>query len=150
MSKRTIAPLVVCCAALIAVPITASAFCVNVEKANLRQGPGTGFEKSWEVYEYMPLKKIGQQGDWYKVEDVDGDVHWVYRKLVTDNLHCAVVKVDKANVRTGPGTGYAKSALGPVEQYYSFKVIGTKGAWVKVHDEVFDEGWIAQKLLWVQ
>jgi SH3-like domain-containing protein len=150
MMKTTIAPLALCCATLLGVPGTASALCVKVEKANLRQGPGTRFEKSWQVYEYMPLKKIGRRGDWYKVADVDGDTHWVHRKLVTDSMHCAVVKVDSANVRSGPGTGYAKSPLSPVGRYYSFKVIGRKGAWVKVRDELFAQGWMARKLLWVR
>ena len=128
----------------------AAAFCIKVPEANLRQGPGTQFEKSWEVYKYMPLKRIGSKGDWYKVEDVDGDTHWVYRKLVSETMRCAVVKSKEANVRTGPGTNFAKSPLSPVEQYYSFRVTGSKGSWVKVEDEVFNEGWIYKPLLWIQ
>ncbi len=150
MVKKNIVPAALCCTALLAMSGTASALCIKVPEANLRQGPGTQYEKSWEIYQYMPLKKIGQQGNWYQVEDVDGDTHWVFRNLVTDKMRCAVVKVGTANVRTGPGTGHAKSPFSPVEKYYSFKVIDTQGAWVKVADEVFDEGWVAQKLLWIQ
>ncbi len=128
----------------------ASALCVNVPEANLRKGPGTNFDISWEVFKYMPLQKIAQQGDWYQVRDVDGDEHWVYRQLVTDRMRCAVVKVDKVNVRTGPGTNHAASPLSPVEQYYSFKVLKTQGDWVRVEDEVFNEGWVYKPLLWLQ
>jgi uncharacterized protein YgiM (DUF1202 family) len=81
---------------------------------------------------------------------VDGDTHWVYDRLVTGDMQCAVVKVDKANVRTGPGTNYAKSPLSPVERYYSFKVLGQKDGWVKVQDEVFNSGWVSSKLLWIR
>ena len=126
------------------------ALCVNVPEANLRGGPGTKYEKTWEVFKYMPLKKLSKKGNWYKVKDVDGDIHWVYRKLVTDKFRCAVVKVDKANVRSGPGTGYSKKAMSPVLKYDSFKVIKIKPSWVKVIDEFDDTGWIFRKLLWIQ
>ena len=149
MNKNTLAPLMVLCSALI-VPVSASALCIKVSEANLRAGPGTNYEKSWEVFKYMPLKKIGQQGKWYQVEDVDGDTHWVYSRLATSAMQCAVVKVDKANVRTGPGTRYAKSGISPVEKYYAFKVIGSKGEWANVQDEVSNTGWIAKSLIWMQ
>lgn len=149
MKEKTAAPVALFCAALL-IPGTASALCVKASEANLRQGPGTQFEKSWEVFQYMPLKKIGQRGKWIMVKDVDGDTHWVYSRLVTSAIRCAVVKVDKANVRSGPGTGYAKSPLSPVDKYYSFKIIGSKGKWLKVQDEVFNDGWMAKSLLWTQ
>lgn len=128
----------------------ASALCVKVPEANLRQGPGTHYPKSWEVFKYMPLKEVGRKGQWIQVKDVDGDPHWVYGNLVSDDLRCAVVKVDTANVRTGPGTDHPQSPLSPVEKYYAFKVVETKGDWVKVQDEVFNDGWVADFLLWVQ
>ncbi len=149
MTKKSLAPIALLGATLL-LPGSASALCIGVSEANLRQGPGTHYEKSWEVFKYMPLRKIEEAGKWTKVEDVDGDIHWVYSRLATSGMHCAVVKVDKANVRTGPGTHYAKSPLSPVEKYYSFKIIDTKGAWVKVQDEVFNDGWVARSLLWTQ
>jgi SH3-like domain-containing protein len=131
------------------VPVLASPLCVSAPEANLRQGPGTQFDKSWEVFKYMPFRQIGQQGDWLHVEDLDGDKHWIYRPLVSDALKCAVVKSKEANVRGGPGTQHAKSALSPVERNYSFKVTGQKGDWVQVEDEVFNTGWVHKSLLWM-
>lgn len=149
MQKKNLALAALLCSAMFAAA-TASAACVKVPEANLRQGPGTDNEKSWEVFKYMPLKKVGQKGSWYQVEDVDGDRHWIYSRLLSNSMRCAVVKVDEANVRTGPGTHYEKSPLSPVEKYYSFKVIKTQGSWVKVEDEVFNEGWVYKPLLWIQ
>jgi SH3-like domain-containing protein len=149
MQKKSIVAAALCCAALITTT-QASAWCIKVPEANLRQGPGTDFEKSWEVFKYMPLQKIGQKGNWYQMKDLDGDEHWVYDKLVTNSMRCAVVKVEEANVRSGPGTNYEKSPLSPVEKYYSFKAIKTQGNWVKVEDEVFNEGWVYKPLLWIQ
>ena len=125
------------------------ALCVNVSDANLRNGPGTKYKKTWEVFKYMPFKKLSKKGNWYKVQDVDGDIHWIYKKLVTDKFKCAVVKVEKANIRNGPGINYSKNALSPSLKYDSFKVLQTKSSWVKVVDEFGDKGWISRKLLWV-
>jgi SH3-like domain-containing protein len=127
----------------------AAALCVNVPEANLRSGPGTKYEKTWMVYKYMPFKKIKQQGSWIKVEDVDGDRHWIYKKLVTSRIRCAVVKAKKANIRSGPGTQYSKSSE-PAVKYDSFKVLKKKSSWVKVVDEFGISGWIFRKLLWIQ
>ncbi len=125
------------------------ALCVNVPDANLRSGPGTKYEKTWGVFKYMPFNKLSKKGNWYKVKDVDGDTHWIYRKLVTDKFRCAVVKVEKANIRNGPGTNYSKNALSPSLKYDSFKVLQIKSSWVKVIDEFGDTGWISRKLLWI-
>ncbi len=125
------------------------ALCVNVPDANLRSGPGTKYKKTWEVFKYMPFKKLSKKGNWYRVQDVDGDIHWIYTKLVTNKFNCAVVKVEKANIRSGPGTNYSKNALSPSLKYDSFKVLQTKSSWVKVLDEFGDKGWISRKLLWI-
>ena len=45
------------------------ALCVNVAEANLRSGPGTKFEKTWEVFKYMPFNKLSTKGGWFKVKD---------------------------------------------------------------------------------
>lgn len=127
----------------------AGALCVKASMANLRKGPGTKYKKTWHVFKYMPFKKLTKKGKWYKVQDVDGDVHWIYSKLVTSKIDCAVVKVDKANVRSGPGKKFEKNALSPAIKYDSFKVIKRKGLWVKVIDEFGDTGWIFRKLLWI-
>jgi len=147
MTKKTSLALLV---AALCLPGAASALCVGVSEANLRQGPGTRHEKSWTVYKYMPLESLGRQGRWYRVKDVDGDVHWVNRRLVTQAMRCAVVKAQRANVRTGPGTHHARAPLGTVERYYSFRVIGRDGRWVRVQDELRNRGWISRALLWIR
>ena len=149
MTSKITAPIALLITAL-SLPATAYALCVTVPEANLRQGPDTHYEISWQVPRYMPFKQIGKQGKWYQVEDVDGDTHWIYSPLVSRSMRCAVVKVDSANVRTGPGTQHDKSEFSPVEKYYTFQVIGPKGAWVNVQDEYFDNAWVAKPLLWIQ
>ncbi len=126
------------------------ALCVKTETANLRSGPGTRYERTWQVFKYMPLERIGRKGNWYKVRDVDGDVHWIYRKLVTSKYRCAVVKVKKANIRKGPGKKFSTTPLSPAIKYDTFRVLKIKGEWVKVVDEFGEGGWIHKNLLWIR
>ena len=140
---------------ILAAPIfadaSAYALCVKVPVANIRSGPGTHYEKAWEVYQYMPLQKVGASlsGDWYAVKDVDGDVGWIYKTLVTAQYRCATVKSKIVNVRTGPGTRYRKKFTEPVQKYNSFRILDTKGIWVKVKDEWNNIGWIHKNYLWI-
>jgi len=129
---------------------SATAACVKVPQANLRKSPGTQYEKSWEVYKYMPLKPLGQNGDWYQVEDIDGDTHWILSRLLTTEIKCAASKVDKLNVRSGPGTEHARTPLSQVDKYYSSKGISEQGEWVEVEDEVKNQGWVSKSLIWQQ
>lgn len=124
--------------------------CVNVEKANLRYGPGTKYQKTWEVYRYMPFQKLKSQNGWYRVKDVDGDIHWLFEKLGTEKFKCAVVNAEKANLRTGPGTNYPKVAWGPAQKYYSFKILKKKGQWYHVQDAADGKAWVYSPLVWVQ
>lgn len=126
------------------------ALCVKSSSANLRKGPGTKYDKTWQVFRYMPLKRLRKKGSWYKVSDVDRDIHWVYGSLVTGKYDCAVVRVDEANVRTGPGAKYRRHDLSPALKYDAFRVLQRKGSWVKVKDELGNVGWIFKKLLWIQ
>lgn len=128
----------------------AEALCIINEKANLRQGPGTHYEKLWQVFKYMPLKKLKKKGDWYRVQDVDEDIYWVHKKLVTTKYKCAVIKKNKTNLRKGPGTKYEQLSWSPVDKYFSMKVLETKGKWVRVEDSAGDKGWVHRPLIWVQ
>ena len=124
--------------------------CIKTSEANLRQGPGTNYEKKGDGYKYMPLEKLKRQGDWYRVRDSDGDIYWIHRKLVTDSYKCAIVKGNKANIRSGPGLGYKQLMFSPLLKYYTVKVEKTSGKWVKVRDEYDDTGWVYKPLLWIR
>ena len=128
----------------------ALALCVSSSYANLRGGPSTNYGKTWEVLKYTPLKLLKKKGKWYRVKDLEGDIHWVYSPLVTTRYKCAMIKDEKANIRKGPGTNFAQVEESPGKQYYSYKVLKIKGGWVKVTDEFGTNGWIFKKLLWIQ
>ncbi len=127
------------------------ALCTKVAKANIRSGPGTGHELIWEVYRDMPFEKVGESesGEWFAVRDVDGDVSWIHRNLVSSSYRCAVVKKATVNVRSGPGTRYRKTPWSPARQYDSFRVLKRQGSWIKVKDGWGGIGWIHRKFLWI-
>ena len=128
----------------------ADALCIDNKRANLRQGPGMHFEKLWEVFKYMPFKELKTKGDWVRIEDVDGDIYWVHKKLTTTKYKCAVIKENKTNLRKGPGTTYAQVSWSPVDKYFSMKVLKTKNNWVKVEDGAGDRAWVYRPLVWIQ
>lgn len=130
--------------------LPATALCVKATEANLRQGPGTHYEKKGEGYKYMPLEKLKRQGKWYRVRDMDGEIYWVHKKLVTESYKCATVKKDRANIRSGPGTHYEELIFSPLLKYYTLKVEKISGKWVKVIDEYGDRGWVYKSLLWIK
>ena len=126
------------------------ALCVNKDKANLRSGPGLKFEKMWQVFKFMPFNQIDKKGAWYRVKDVDGDIYWIFGKLVSKKIKCAVVKENKTNLREGPSTKFPKVAWAPVDKYFSMKVLQIKNNWVRVEDSVGDKAWIYRPLVWIQ
>lgn len=138
--------------AVLVLASSSAALCVTVSKANLRSGPGKGHDVAWQVYRYMPLEKVGQSTDkrWYAVRDCDGDTYWIHRSLVTHGYRCAVVKVEKARVRKGPGTRYSTVKDSPALKYYTYRVISSKKNWLRLRDEWGDTGWIRKDLLWIK
>lgn len=136
---------------LVMLPMSVGALCVHDEKANLRQGPDVvKFPIKWEVIRYTPLEKLSKQKGWYRVKDVDGEIHWVREDLVTTRFQCAVVKEEFASLRSGPGTKYPKVGAQRADKYMSFRVVKTEGDWVKVEDLEGDTFWIHRPLLWIQ
>ena len=126
-------------------PAEAQQLCVKASRANLRAGPGTEHRITWEVNRYMPLTQVTVEGDWVKVKDVDGDLHWVYAPLVTDKLDCVTISASKANIRKDPSTRSEKWFT--VEQYTSFKRTGRKDKWVKIEYEG-QTMWVFASLVW--
>jgi len=149
MMKRLLIP---CFILALSAANPAYAVCVSVSKANVRSGPGTWYEKLWDVYKYTPLQKVGVSvsGDWYAARDVDGDIVWIKKGLVTNGYGCTVVKTHQVNVRTGPGTSRPLSPLSPAIHYDTFRVMEKRGGWIKVKDGKGNTGWIEKSYLWTQ
>ena len=119
--------------------------CVKVARANLRAGPGTEHRITWEVNRYMPFIQVEEKGDWFKVKDVDGDTHWIFKGLVAPNLRCLTIRSRRANIRKKPTT--RSDSWFTVEKYTSFKRVGAKNNWVKIEYEG-QTMWVYRTLVW--
>jgi SH3-like domain-containing protein len=119
--------------------------CIKAPRANLRAGPGPKFRVTWEVNRYMPLLQVAKDGDWIKVRDVDGDLHWVSDKVTTAQLDCVTVKAERANIRKAPNS--KADTWFRVEKYTSFRRVGQTDNWVKIEYEG-ETMWVAQSLVW--
>jgi SH3-like domain-containing protein len=120
------------------------------EKVNLRKGPSTQYPVIWELGKGFPLRVIAYEGNWIKVSDFEGDVGWVYKKLVSKKPHL-IVKINKKskariNIRSGPGTKY--KVVGKAEYGVVFKTLKRGDGWVKVRHETGLTGWVKRSLLW--
>jgi SH3-like domain-containing protein len=57
-----------------------------------------------------------------------------------------IVKVKRANIRTGPGTQYDMAF--DADKGTPFKVLEKKGRWTKIQHADGDLGWIFNSLIW--
>ena len=133
-------------------PQNSEALCIKNKRANLRKGPGTKYEKLAECdfCNYRPFKQLGVQGAWKRIQNVDGEIYWVYGPLTTQDYKCAVVKNNKTNLRTGPGTNFPQVHWSPVPKFFSMKVLKIEKNWVQTEDIDGDKAWIYRPLVWIQ
>lgn len=96
----------------------------------------------------MPLLKIGRRGNWIKVKDLDGEIHWVYRRLVTNDYDCVVIKASISNLRTGPSPKNSKAALGFADRFTPFKKLDRRDNWILVEDDYKQQSWIYDRNVW--
>ncbi|MFO7760430.1 MAG: SH3 domain-containing protein [Thermodesulfobacteriota bacterium] len=118
---------------------------VDHDGIRIRSGPSTDHEIYWEVFKNYPLKVLDRKGKWLHVEDFEGDKGWIYSPL-TNKKDTVIVKVDKANIRVGPGTNYERTATA------LYGVVFTKhkkeGDWIQISHNDGTKGWIYRELIW--
>jgi uncharacterized protein YgiM (DUF1202 family) len=118
---------------------------VDRPEINMRTGAGTEHPSMWLLSRGYPLIVEGRKGKWLEVRDFENDRGWVYGPLTSDKPHF-VVKVDSANIRSGPGTRYrvvGKATYGEV-----LRRLERSAKWAKVRTAGGVTGWVSRKLLW--
>ncbi len=118
---------------------------VSVDVANIRTGPSTEDKQIWQVEKYHPLNIVQKQGQWCLIKDFEGDRGWISCSLM-DKTRSVIVKKEKCNVRSGPGTDTAICFT--VDRGVPFKVLKEKGDWLHVVHADGDDGWIHKNLVW--
>jgi SH3-like domain-containing protein len=118
---------------------------VRVDAANVREGPGTQYERLWTVGRDFPLEITARRGRWLKTRDFVGLEGWIFAPL-TDAKAAAIVQVDHARVRSGPGRRHEVRFV--AEWGEAFRVVSHENEWVKIDDAEEGGGWIHQSLVW--
>ncbi len=118
---------------------------VSSEVANIRSGPSEQSEVLWQVERYYPLLVIEKKDPWYRFKDLDGHQGWIHKSLL-DKADTVVVRVRRANLRSGPGT--ENPIVFDAEKGTPFKILERKKDWLKVQHVDGDSGWIFRSLVW--
>jgi SH3-like domain-containing protein len=118
---------------------------VSSRIANIRSGPGTGYEILWKVESYYPMMVLKKSGSWINFRDFEGDEGWIHTSLVRKKPTVITIK-NKCNVRTGPGTNH--KVIFTVEKGIPFLIIGRQKSWIQIKHADGDRGWIHKSLVW--
>jgi SH3-like domain-containing protein len=129
-------------------PSTSWALCVTTSSTNLRAGPGPKHPITWKVGKYTPLVEIRKSGNWYEVEDMDGEKHWVYAPNTSRKMVCVAVKVTTARIRKGPGAQAELAELRQVDRYTPFKRLDVQEEWAEVEAPWGETYWMHESTLW--
>ncbi|MFO7983921.1 MAG: SH3 domain-containing protein [Desulfuromonadales bacterium] len=127
---------------------TAAAKMVSVSSyvANIHSSPAVNdYNVTLQVPRYYPLSVEGTEGRFYQVVDYQGRRGWVHESVVS-STPAVIVKVNQANVRSGPGTNNSlkfRAKLG-----VTFQVLEKKGDWLHVKHESGNTGWLFGNLAW--
>ncbi len=123
----------------------AERWAVSAKICNVRSGPGEEFDIIWQVEKYYPLDVKEAKGKWLFFQDADGDEGWIHKDLI-DKTETVVVRKDKCNIRSGPGTKHNVTFI--AEKGIPFKVVSRKNSWIQIEHADGDRGWIHESLVW--
>jgi len=118
---------------------------VKSSRANVRSGPGAGYDVLWEVEKYHPVLIIKKKGEWYHFRDFEGDEGWISNTLLDDSKTVITTK-NNCRIRNGPGEKF--DILFTTEKGIPFKVLKQEGGWIYVEHADGDKGWIYKALVW--
>jgi len=105
--------------------------------ANIRSGPGTGYDVLWQVAKYHPILVLKKTGAWYHFRDFEDDKGWIHNSLVR-KISTVITNKNKCNLRSGPGTKF--KILFTTEKGVPFKILKRKGNWIHVQHADGDKG----------
>jgi len=116
------------------------------KKLNARQGPGGDYPVIIHYSRNMPLLVLDVATNGYlKVMDVDGDRGWVHPNVVRLEPPYVITKLEKCNVRVGPGTGH--KVLCEALQGSLWRILKEENGWLNVRFSDGDEGWMSAKIV---
>ena len=136
---------------------------VAADSANVRDGPGTNYDKVGDLPAGMPLQVLAQYDGWYQVSGSDGRVVWLAAELLSLDAIAADFlpeatnipapppatigrfAEDKLNLRDGPGTNYV--GLIKLEASAQVDLLARFTDWFQVQTPEGQVGWVLGQYL---
>lgn len=112
--------------------LASTAYVQATAAVNVRSGPGTNYTILGKLNAGDKVEKLGVSGTWTKI-NYNGKAGYVstrYVKAVSETSATYMQATANVNVRSGPGTGYAK--LGQLYKGTIVPKLGTSGSWTKI------------------
>ncbi len=67
--------------------------CLRASQANVHIGPATKYPITWILKRSgMPLKIIAEFDHWRQIQDIDGDIGWIHKSLLSGKLTVYITK----------------------------------------------------------
>jgi len=126
----------------------AQSLCVKTPSTSLRHEPRQAAAITWTVGRYTPFLKLDRKGPWYKVQDMDGEAHWIFKDAVSTEVKCLMIRVATTNLRQGPGKQYPLVDRPVADKYTPFKRLESEEEWYQVEDAYGVRGWVHESNIW--
>lgn len=133
---------------------------VNTGALNIRSGPGIGYSVVFSVYRGVSLTLLGRNADasWVRVSLSNGVTGWVNSRYIATTYPLMSLPLDGSggfvpaitgtvtsaalNVRSGPGTSYARLTSIPNGTVVTLLARSADATWVKVTLASGTVGWV--------
>jgi uncharacterized protein YgiM (DUF1202 family) len=131
---------------LVAFPLLAASESIGKDEVNVRSGPSLRQSILFKAPLGYPIEVEKKKGDWVCFRDWVNNRGWVHKDLISD-VQTAVIKVNKANVRSGPGA--KNSVVAEVSEGEIYRILERKQNWVKIgyYQGSDPVGWIRRDLV---
>jgi cell wall-associated NlpC family hydrolase len=136
---------------------------IAADSANVRNGPGTNYDKIAELPAGTPLQVFAQYEGWYQARSGDGRMFWIAAELlnldaiVADFLPEAttipapppakvgLVAEEQLNLRDGPGTNYV--GMNKLDAGVQLDLLARYSDWFQVQTPEGRVGWVLSQYL---
>lgn len=72
---------------------------IKAKEANVRVGPGTRYPTKWVIMkQYMPVEIIAEFEYWRQIKDINGDIGWVHKSVLSSRRGCITINKNPVDV----------------------------------------------------
>lgn len=114
-------------------------------KINVRRGPGLDYRKDWVFHRAgMPVKIVGEYGNWRRVVDKDQAGGWIYQAMLS-RRRTVLITEDGTLLRAAPDPAAPASAK--AEQGVVAAIDSCGPDWCRIETGGY-EGWVPKTAVW--